>query len=41
MGGPRDVVAAVLETRRATMRLVDPLAIDDFVAQSMPDASPA
>jgi ergothioneine biosynthesis protein EgtB len=41
MGGPRDVVAAVLETRRSTMRLVQRLAIDDFVAQSMPDASPA
>jgi ergothioneine biosynthesis protein EgtB len=40
MGGPRDVVAAVLEARRSTMRLVEPLAVDDWVAQSMPDASP-
>ena len=40
MGGPRDVVAAVLEARRSTMRLVEPLAVDDWIAQSMPDASP-
>lgn len=41
MGGSRSVVAAVLETRRSTMRLVESLAVDDWVAQSMPDASPA
>jgi DinB superfamily len=40
MGGPRDLVAAVLDARRFTMRLVEPLAVDDWVAQSMPDASP-
>jgi ergothioneine biosynthesis protein EgtB len=41
MGGSRNVIAAVLDARRATMRLVEPLAVDDWVAQSMPDASPA
>lgn len=41
MGGSSELVARVLETRRTTMKLVEPLAVDDWVAQSMPDASPA
>lgn len=41
MAGPTELVGRVLETRRATLRLVEPLRTDDFVAQSMPDASPA
>ncbi len=41
MGGIEELVARVLETRRATMQLVEPLAVDDWVPQSMPDASPA
>lgn len=35
------VIARVLATRRATMKLVEPLEIEDWVVQSMPDASPA
>jgi ergothioneine biosynthesis protein EgtB len=40
--GPRaeDLVARVLAARRATMRLTEPLEIEDWVVQSMPDASP-
>ncbi len=36
-----DVLTRVLHTRRATVELVQGLADDDLVAQSMPDASPA
>ncbi len=41
MDGREELVTRVLETRRTTMELVEPLAVDDWVAQSMPDASPA
>lgn len=41
MGGRADILTRVLAVRGTTMRLVEPLAPDDFVAQSMPDASPA
>jgi ergothioneine biosynthesis protein EgtB len=34
------LVSRVLATRRATMRLVEPLEVEDWVVQSMPDASP-
>jgi ergothioneine biosynthesis protein EgtB len=34
------LVARVLAVRRATIQLVEPLEIDDWGAQSMPDASP-
>src|SRR5580698_5734769 len=34
------LVARVLATRRATIALADPLEVEDWVAQSMPDASP-
>lgn len=34
------LVARVLAVRRATMRLAEPLEIEDWVVQSMPDASP-
>lgn len=34
------LVARVLSTRRATIALTEPLAVEDWVAQSMPDASP-
>ncbi|MBX3204360.1 MAG: ergothioneine biosynthesis protein EgtB [Labilithrix sp.] len=34
------LVARVLATRRATMRLTQPLEVEDWVVQSMPDASP-
>ncbi|PYM86542.1 MAG: ergothioneine biosynthesis protein EgtB, partial [Candidatus Rokuibacteriota bacterium] len=30
-----------MEVRRATERLCEPLAVEDFVVQAMPDASPA
>ena len=29
------------EVRRATERLCEPLAVEDYVVQAMPDASPA
>lgn len=35
------LVGTVLETRRRTVRLAEPLAPEDAAAQSMPDASPA
>lgn len=35
------LVTRVLEARRATLRLCEPLEVEDFVVQSMPDASPA
>ena len=35
------IVARVLRTRRATLRLVESLGPEDLVVQSMPDASPA
>jgi ergothioneine biosynthesis protein EgtB len=35
-----DLLSRVLATRRATLRLVEPLDPEDMVAQSMPDASP-
>jgi ergothioneine biosynthesis protein EgtB len=35
-----DLVARVLGTRRRTMALAEPLEIEDWVVQSMPDASP-
>ena len=34
------LVARVLATRRATIALAEPLEVEDWVAQSMPDASP-
>ena len=34
------LVARVLAARRATMRLAQPLEVEDWVVQSMPDASP-
>src|SRR4051812_1981981 len=34
------LVARVLSARRATIALAEPLEIEDWVAQSMPDASP-
>ena len=34
------LVARVLAARRATMRLADPLEVEDWTVQSMPDASP-
>ena len=34
------LVARVLATRRATIALTEPLEVEDWVAQSMPDASP-
>jgi ergothioneine biosynthesis protein EgtB len=34
------LVSRVLATRRATLRLCEPLTVEDHVAQSMPDASP-
>jgi ergothioneine biosynthesis protein EgtB len=34
------LVARVLQARRATLALTDPLEVEDWVAQSMPDASP-
>ncbi|HEY8075688.1 MAG TPA: ergothioneine biosynthesis protein EgtB [Labilithrix sp.] len=37
---PGELLRRVLETRRSTMRLVEPLDVEDMVAQSMPDASP-
>ncbi|MBX3260129.1 MAG: ergothioneine biosynthesis protein EgtB [Labilithrix sp.] len=39
-GSERGLVARVLAARRATMRLAQPLEIEDWVVQSMPDASP-
>lgn len=36
----RELVRRVLATRRATMGLVEPLEVEDWVVQSMPDASP-
>jgi ergothioneine biosynthesis protein EgtB len=38
---PGSIVSRVLRTRRATLRLVETLAAEDLVVQSMPDASPA
>jgi ergothioneine biosynthesis protein EgtB len=35
------LLSRVLATRRATVRLCEPLGVEDLVAQSMPDASPA
>jgi ergothioneine biosynthesis protein EgtB len=34
------LVARVLDARRATMRLTEPLDVEDWTVQSMPDASP-
>jgi ergothioneine biosynthesis protein EgtB len=36
----RGLVSRVLATRRATIALAEPLEVEDWVAQSMPDASP-
>ena len=36
-----ELLSRVLDTRRTTERLCDPLAPEDMVVQSMPDASPA
>ncbi|MDB4943185.1 MAG: hypothetical protein JWP97_2719 [Labilithrix sp.] len=41
VGDPSNIVARVLRTRRATLRLVESLGPEDLVVQSMPDASPA
>ena len=41
VGDSLGIVSRVLQTRRTTMRLVEPLGPEDMVAQSMPDASPA
>lgn len=40
-GAAGDMLKAYLEVRAATVGLCEPLAIEDFVVQSMPDASPA
>jgi len=40
MEGPA-VLERYLQTRRATERLCEPLAVEDYVVQAMPDASPA
>jgi len=43
-GSPPDassLAARLAEVRRATERLCEPLAVEDYVVQSMPDASPA
>jgi ergothioneine biosynthesis protein EgtB len=39
--GNRERIERLLETRRRTVRLVEPLSAEDAVVQSMPDASPA
>ena len=41
VGDPLGIVSRVLRTRRATVRLMEPLGAEDMVVQSMPDASPA
>ena len=41
VGNTLGIVSRVLQTRRTTVRLVEPLGPEDMVAQSMPDASPA
>lgn len=38
---PHSLLARVLETRRTTACLCEPLETEDYVVQSMPDASPA
>ena len=38
---PGSIVSRALRTRRATLRLVETLGVEDLVVQSMPDASPA
>ena len=40
MEGPA-LLERYLQTRRATERLCEPLAVEDYVVQAMPDASPA
>ncbi|AKU96150.1 hypothetical protein AKJ09_02814 [Labilithrix luteola] len=40
MSGDRTLVSRVLDTRRKTSRLSEPLSAEDLVVQSMPDASP-
>ena len=37
---PADLSDRYLQTRRLSQRLCEPLAVEDFVVQSMPDASP-
>jgi ergothioneine biosynthesis protein EgtB len=41
VGDSSGIVSRVLRTRRATVRLTEPLGSEDMVVQSMPDASPA
>jgi hypothetical protein len=41
MGEDTSLLERYLDVRRATERLCEPLAIEDYVVQAMPDASPA